>query len=177
MKTVPLYGSKAAGRVALVDDEDYAMVMAYRWQAAPRGRVLYARTSKRVNGRQYFTYMHTLIAGWPETDHRNHDGLDNQRSNLRPASRAQNNANQHPRSGGTSRFKGVSWSKDKRKWRARIKADGREHQLGRFANEEDAARAYDSAALAAFGEYAFPNFPVPESRKPWGPVGEDWRRP
>jgi hypothetical protein len=150
MRTVPLYGKLAAGRVALVDDEDYDLVMQYRWNARIDGTRIYARsTSKRSVG------MHSLITGWPMTDHRNGNGLDNQRSNLRSATKAQNNFNQRPRANTSSRFKGVTWNKRLGKWQAAIKVNGKSRHLGVFASEEKAAEAYRAASLAHQGEYAY----------------------
>jgi hypothetical protein len=98
--------------------------------------------------------MHTLLMpGAAQIDHRDGDGLNNRRENLRPATRTQNNANQR-KYRGTSRYKGVSWDVSSRRWRARIHCDHRETSLGQFTSEADAARAYNAAALEHFGEYA-----------------------
>jgi hypothetical protein len=171
MMTVPLHGKKAAGRVALVDDEDYEIVMQYRWYVLEQirngrthGPYAIAHTGHgRKNQRTIL--MHKLLTGWPQTDHRNHDGLDNQRSNLRPATDPQNHANERKtltRYGKptSSRFKGVYWATQSRRWAARIRVgNGKRLHLGSFRSEIDAARAYDEAALAAWGEYACLNFP------------------
>lgn len=144
---------------AVIDRSDLPLVAGYRWRPI-QGR----------NGKVYATvshggkliYMHRLIMGTApglETDHRNHDGLDNCRSNLRAATPSQNRANIRKRSGCLSRFKGVSWDKTRGKWQAKIKVDGVHRNLGRFVDEALAARAYDVAALAAWGEFATLNFP------------------
>jgi len=161
MRTIPLGGKKAAGRVALIDDEDYELVALHAWSLlASRKGGPYAKTNVRnAAGQRATIYMHTMITGWPLTDHRNHDGLDNQRANLRPATQAQNNANQRAREGLTSRYKGTYWHRGGRKWAAQIQIDGTNHHLGLFSGEDDAARAYDAAALAAWGEFAHLNFP------------------
>jgi AP2 domain len=164
MKTVPLHGPKAAGRVARVDDQDYELVIQYRWNVwelvRPRCTYIYAITPGRKNGRQYgVIYMHKLITGYARTDHIDHDGLNNQRSNLRPATVAQNSANSGPDAGFSSVFKGVQRVKGGRSWVARIRIDGQLGYLGTFADEEAAARAYDAAAVAAWGDYAYVNFP------------------
>jgi hypothetical protein len=158
MKTIPLHGGKAAGRVALVDDEDYDLVMRYRWNvhegARPNTRRKtgpYAVTKHRDGGRRRNLTMHNLITGWSRVDHINHNGLDNQRANLRPATNAQNAYNQRPHQAHTSEYKGVSWHRGK--WQATINR----HYIGLFVCEEDAADAYDSAARAAFGEHAYLN--------------------
>lgn len=147
------------GFVARIDDEDLSIVSSYVWHPATMGRdrkVTYATT--RVQGKT--VYMHRLLCpGADEVDHRNCDGLDNRRENLRPATHRLNIANQRPRVGCSSRFKGVSWHKARQRWEAYISTDGRGSKrcLGYFASEEAAARAYNEAALAAWGEFARPN--------------------
>ena len=115
MRTIPLAGKKAAGRAALVDDDDYGLVVAYVWylyEDARRNAGPYAFASvRRPDGRHSMIYMHKLITGWPRTDHINHNGLDNQRHNLRPATGSQNQANRKLTEGGTSQFKGVYWDR------------------------------------------------------------------
>jgi hypothetical protein len=100
--------------------------------------------------------MHKLITGWPQTDHINHDGLDNRRGNLRPVTTIQNQQNRRPRAIASSKYKGVCRHRD-RKWLARICINGTQYHLGLFVTEEDAALAYNAAALEAFGEYAYLN--------------------
>lgn len=165
MQTVPLVGKKAAGRVAQVDDDVFAEVSAYPWHVweaiRPNGSHSgpYARTSMRcADGRSKVLSMHTLITGWPEVDHKDHDGLNNQRSNLRPATRPQNNANSRKRAGTSSWFKGVCWEKRRLRWQAQIMVDGRTRFLGYFDDEFEAAEAYDAAALWEWGEFACLNF-------------------
>ena len=165
MKTVPLYGKKAAGRVALVDDEDYELVMQYRWNVleairGDRGHGPYAVTNIGGRKNRQVLLMHKLLTGYPMTDHIDHDGLNNQRSNLRPATPLLNQRNKRGNLVGTSQFKGVCWASGEGKWLAQICIHGRRRFLGLFSSEEDAARAYDSAAREAFGEYACLNFPV-----------------
>ena len=101
----------------------------------------------------------TSFAGYPRPDHIDGDGLNNQRSNLRPATAGQNMMNRRKRWRATSRFVGVCWYPRREKWLARIYRDGTKHHLGDFSFEVEAALAYDAAAREMFGEYARPNFP------------------
>jgi hypothetical protein len=148
------------GKVAQIDDEDYARVAAWRWHAhRERTGIWYARC--RMGTRT--VYMHRFIMGGTGLiDHENRDGLDNRRRNLRPADKSLNAANQR-KSRGSSRYKGVSWYSADRKWRARIKVQGKQYELGQFADEADAGKAYDAAARGLFGPYARINFPTPPS--------------
>jgi hypothetical protein len=163
MREIPLHGAKAAGRHALVDEADFALVSQYRWRVFERlkeGRRPngpYAVTSLWQHGRQSGLSMHALITGWPLVDHLNHDGLDNQRANLRPATDAENRRNSRPAIGSSSRYKGVTWHKGVRKWQAAIMVGAKSHYLGCFASETDAALAYNAAALQFFGSRAFLN--------------------
>ena len=165
MKTVVLHRKKAAGRVALVDDEDYELVTRYRWHVLelqnPGCRPVgpYAVTQITQGGRRVELFMHTLITGYPMTDHIDHNGLNNVRSNLRSATASQNNYNSRPQVGTSSQYKGVHWASRDRRWRAGIKHGGKSRYLGTFWTEKDAALAYDTAAREFFGEYALLNFP------------------
>lgn len=141
------------GRVALVDEADLALVMQYSWRAAPRNLTTYASARTKA----FTGYMHRLILQPPdgiEVDHVNCNGLDNRRINLRIATRHQNASNSRSR-GGTSRFKGVSRNATGG-WLVTL-GGGPTRYVGTFQSEIDAARAYDRAALEAFGEFARTN--------------------
>jgi len=156
MKTIPL----TQDQVALVDDEDYERLNAYKWFAAKHGHAFYA--ARRGPNRR-LVYAHHEILGKPrpgfEVDHVDGISLNNQRFNLRWVTYSQNQMNQH-RIRGRSQYKGVHWIKKTEKWQVRIQLDGVRNHLGYFDSEEDAARAYDAASLHYFGEFARPNFPV-----------------
>ena len=149
------------GLVATVDAIDFERLDALgRWHAQVKGRNSYARIDLFGQGSHRRVFMHSMITGWPMVDHRNGDGLDNRRQNLRPATYSQNSANRGMQSNNQSGFKGVTrtpWGR----WKAQIRKDGRDFYLGVFAEPEVAARAYDVAALDLFGEFAWTNF-VPE---------------
>jgi hypothetical protein len=179
MKTVPLHGKKAAGRVARVDDEDYDLAMQHRWNVwepkpgSDRHRQdgPYAMTNITVGGRQQTGIrMHSLITGWPLTDHRDHDGLNNQRYNLRPATPGENARNVRPRLRCTSQYKGVSLTATGL-WQAYIDFDGQRRYLGHFVPELEAAYAHDAAARELHREFACPNF----SEDPTQAMRDQWR--
>jgi hypothetical protein len=149
------------GHVALIDAADYQLVTSYgKWHTHGTEPLLYARTClPYVNGIQPKPLMHIVIFGDRYVDHRNGNGLDNRRSNLRKATIAQNNMNRPPQSRNTSGFKGVFWfPKGNKNWRAMVRHEGRLIHLGLFHTREDAAAAYDAAAIDLFGEFARPNF-------------------
>jgi hypothetical protein len=113
----------------------------------------------KINGRQYqssrlaFLYMR---GEWPsgEIDHKNRDRLDNRFDNLRESSRSQNMANKDKRSDNTSGVHGVYWRSAAGRWLATIQVAGKRRHVGQFSNKYAAARAYDKAALEAWGEFA-----------------------
>jgi len=99
--------------------------------------------------------MHRLIISAPEglhVDHRDHDGLHNWRTNLRLCTVAENQHNQGRRADNTSGYKGVC--RHEGLWQAQIRNRGVIHYLGRFPSPEEAAAAYNKAALAYFGAFA-----------------------
>jgi len=165
LKIIPL----TRGCVAKVSDEDYDELSQYKWQVeiGRNGDRYAVRCRPRdKNGKQKQVRMHREIMRarrGVEVDHINGDGLDNQRDNLRIATRQQNSFNTRARSG----YKGVSQRGSKQgAWSAHIRRSGKSVWVGGFATEADAARGYDAMARATFGRYARLNFPDED-----GPVG------
>ncbi len=150
------------GYVAIVDDKHYEELSKYRWRAMVQpGGVCAIRSEPRdKDGRKKTVYMHRQITDAPngmEVDHANHNSLDNQDANLRVCTCAQNQANRIKHVASTSRFKGVYWSKESKRWCAQITIMGRRIHLGYFHNERDAAKVYNLAAIKHSGEFAHLN--------------------
>ena len=101
--------------------------------------------------------MHNQVMGFPKefVDHRDHDGLNNQKSNLRKCTQSENQANSRRRIDNGSGFKGVC--RFRNKWQAQISVDGKLKYLGLYQVPELAAIAYDSAAVEHYGQFALTN--------------------
>lgn len=155
------------GKCAFIDECDVLLVRGFLWSAVRFGRVWYATRSTNSRG-GFLMHKEILgIVGDLDVDHRDRDGLNNRRENLRVATRSQNNANAAKRFRATSsRFKGVYWHRGARKWQAHINAEGERVHLGLYLDEEQAALAYDKAAKELFGEFARLNLPNVEWKDP-----------
>lgn len=160
---IPLGSRKYPGRFAIVDAGDIPLVGQYRWSVNRNHRVEYAFRNVWVDGKQRRISMHRLILGLTDprlqTDHINHNGLDNRRENLRIVTIQQNAFNRRSNQRVTSRFKGVCWDKKARKWRAKFQYNGIGHYVGLYTDEVDAARAYDAAVIAHQLQFANLNLP------------------
>lgn len=131
---LPIHGRGGVVRAhALVDAEDLPRLALHRWHlVGPKKHVArWIRKGARA-------YLHHDVMGSVEVfDHINRNKLDNRRENLRPATIAENSQNQDSR-GGISRHRGVTWDKERRKFRAQVMLDGRYRTLGRFDSEDEA---------------------------------------
>jgi hypothetical protein len=160
MREIPL----TRGFTAYVDDEDFDRVAAHKWYPMVKKRTVYAFTSiptTQGSGVSSVSMHRFILSAIPGTqiDHEDHNGLNNQKSNLRTVTRSQNLGNSRKTLRTvTSRFKGVCWSKKDRKWLAGIMVRGKYVYLGLHKDEEEAARAYDHSARELFGEFADTNF-------------------
>jgi len=156
MKQIPL----SQGKFALVDDEDYDFIMQWKWSLHTGGYAVRRDHLGTINGKEIskMIYMHCVInntAKGIKTDHRDSNGLNNQRYNLRDATSAQNVRYQR-KTRGSSKYKGVHWCKNEKKWKAQICANGR-FSLGTYCSENEAALAYNNAAIKYHGEFALLN--------------------
>ncbi len=145
------------GRSALIDGVDSAIIAGHGWCAVKVRNTFYVRArAKKDSGCGKKVQMHRLIINAKRgqiVDHINGDGLDNRQSNLRICTNMQNMQNMKAR-WGKSKYKGVHWVDKQKKWRAQMTINYKRINLGYFSSEIEAAKAYDTAAIKHFGEFA-----------------------
>lgn len=155
MKKVPL----TQGKYALVDDSDFEALTRHDWHVSKqsKGRFYALRSVANGKGKQKAIRMHREIMQTPEdmeTDHVDGNGLNNQRSNLRVCTKAENNRNVSKRRDNTSGFKGVSFEKSSKRWAANIMSNGKQIKIGRFPTKESAYAAYCEACVKYHGAFS-----------------------
>lgn len=148
------------GFIALVDDEDFEYLNQWKWRAM-KGRTTHYAV-RGTNSRKGVGYksilMHRVIMKVRDTkifiDHKDHNGLNNQKANLRACTASQNGANRMPRPNSSSKYLGVLYYKPRQNWLARIRKDHKTTFIGYFKNEVEAAIAYNRKAIELHGEFA-----------------------
>ncbi len=157
MKKIYLSGQLGQGKFAIVDNEDFEWLNQWKWNF-DRG---YAYRTQRIGLRKFNKkkniQMHRLILKNPKgliSDHINGNRLDNRRKNLRVVNAQQSAFNTGLSSRNKFGYKGVSFQKEKEKYRAYIKINGHQKHLGYFKTKEEAALAYNEKAKNYHGEYA-----------------------
>lgn len=142
------------GQLAIVDADMFDYLNQFKWWAHKDGNTFYAETTVPGNGKRLKIKMHHVVSGKPlyklQTDHRNGNGLDNRRDNLRTVSNRENGRNRIEIREGrkSSKFIGVYWNKTKLKWQAYMKIGTRSIYLGRFEKEKE---AYERVKQASAG--------------------------
>ena len=134
-----------------VDEADFAFLSQWQWRLLRTRWGDYAmRCESRSGVKQYF-YLHRVLLGLTSSaehgDHIDGDGLNNQRNNLRRVTKAENAQNIRSQQGSSSKYRGVCWDKSLQKWRARVKHNGKHHNVGQFDSEEAARQAVLSKRL------------------------------
>tara|TARA_R110000744_G_scaffold69841_1_gene141532 strand:+ start:103 stop:606 length:504 start_codon:yes stop_codon:yes gene_type:complete len=150
------YVTLTQGYTAIIDAADVPLVEGYNWYVKHSGYTVYAHRNDYSGTKPRTVIMHRTILGDPEeleVDHRDGEGINNRRSNLRAATRAQNQQNTRISSANTSGFKGVSLHGVSGKWRVRISLNGNSTDLGLFGSPEEAHAAYCRASEKYHGEF------------------------
>ena len=157
MKRIDISTPEHLNTFTLVDDEDYVELMKHKWHIKMCAKQRYA---VRKHNRKAL-YMHREITTTPKgvlIDHKNGNGLDNRKQNLRNCTKQENARNTGKISNNKSGYKGVSWAKKANLWRAQIQTGEGVKYLGCFFCLIKAAKAYDTAARKYHGEFANTNF-------------------
>jgi len=162
------------GEWALVDDEVALIAPKFHLWKHKTTDKLYGKRAIKVDNKWTTQLLHRFVLEYYKIDapvyidHINGNGLDNRKDNLRASSGTQNQGNRNLNKNNKSGCRGVSWRKDKGKWRAEIKIDGKSKHLGSFDDIVIAARMRDRAAIEHFGKFAFDNlnFPVTDYLTP-----------
>ena len=159
MAEIIINSKKYGIHVVLVDDEDFDELNKFKWHVSKNWNTFYASRNVNNNGIMTKVHLHRQIMNKHLQkgliiDHINHNGLDNRKCNLRIVTVQQNNQNSTSRKNSTSKYLGVYFYKKRLKWVAKISIKNKTIYIGIYANEEDAAQAYNKAALKHFGEYA-----------------------
>lgn len=159
MKLIPI----TKGKFAMVDDDMFDRLSAFKWFAQHSGNTWYAcRHPPMIMGKRIgLIHMHRVVLEKHrrrgKVDHRDRNGLNNQRSNLRPATNLGNAANKAPGVTNKTGYKGVFFFKSRNKYSANIQSKNGDAFLGYYDSPVDAAKAYNEAAKAAYGEFAYLN--------------------
>ena len=145
----------------IIDVEDYDKIKNFRWNVKHNKKMFYVFTRVRKNNFDSSILLHRIILGVDnpkiQIDHKDHDGMNNKKNNLRKCSASQNQCNVYIRSNNKSGYKGVSWCNEANKWRANITHQYNRFHLGLFSNKIDAALAYNKAAIKYHKEFAVLN--------------------
>jgi len=165
MKLIRAHSIKHPIHYASVDDEDFEFLNKYRWSLSKHNDLSYAHRSMKIIGskKRICVSLHREVLGLKhgdkrQVDHKDRNGLNCQKHNLRITTASQNAANQRKQIAKTSSiYKGVCWCKSRKRWVALIRINGKRKSLGRFKKEIDAAIAYNKKAEEVFGEFALVN--------------------
>lgn len=159
MKKIPLsqQGKNAGKYFALVDDQDFDRINKFKWCVVKNSRWIYAGRTIKIDGKQKTLLLHRFVLNCSNdhlVDHRDGDGLNEQRLNLRIATNAENVRNGKKQKNNTSGFKGVSLVKSSGKYEAQIAYKNKTFHLGKYSTPTEAAKIYNQKAIELHGQFA-----------------------
>ncbi len=143
----------------MVDASDFDWLNQWRWYTSKDGyAVRHTTVQERVTTTRWILYMHREVNGTPDdllTDHANGDRLDNRKTNLRDATKLQNNVNRGKQKNNKSGYKDVYFDVYHGRWEASIRFEGKKHFLGRRDSAVEAYKLYQQASREYFGDYSY----------------------
>ena len=150
----------------IVDDEDYYWLSQWNWNAVKIKNKIYVKRgtkkAKLKTGVKYELFLHRVVMQCSDSnlvvDHIDNNPLNNQKSNLRICTKAENNRNTSSHKNSSSKYLGVTYDKARKKWNAQLMVNGKRVLTKRYTTEIEAAKAYDAAAKLYVGVYANLNF-------------------
>ena len=153
MKLIPI----TQGYFVQVDDEDFERLSKVKWQASVRKYTVYAINTKTIErGKTTTIMMHRAILGVTDpkvyVDHRDGDGLNNCRINIRRCTPAENVQNRAINKNSKSGIKGVRWNKQRSKWTSQLCHNKKRYFIGHFDDKSEAEKAYKEKAMRLFGD-------------------------
>jgi hypothetical protein len=153
--TIPLKGKHGNGKTLIIDNEDYHHYLNHPWSVHRKGYLI-SNTRKPKDGLRFHRLIVKVKPG-QLVDHKNGNRLDNRKRNLRICNNSQNLANRGPQKNNTSGYKGVTWSKQRKKWIAQIAVNKKRINIGASTNIYEAIEMYNNKAVELFGEFAWTN--------------------
>jgi len=159
MVVIPIYSKKHGVKNMFIDGDDLEKIINYKLTVHNKkgSELFYVITSIKNNDKFKTVGIHRIIMQCPDgmdVDHINHNPLDNRKENLRICTRSQNIMNSRKlRNNVTSKYKGVHFQKNRKKYRSRIMVNGIRYEVGSFDKEIDALNAYNEAALKYHEKY------------------------
>jgi hypothetical protein len=160
MKIIQLRSDKYPGYETIVDNEDYEILITYGWNPVieTKNNTVYVQVrigTAHIRMHRFIMHLHGYDIEKKLIDHKDRNGLNNQKENLRICTHSKNMQNSNKtRSTTTSDFKGVSFVMSRKKYQSTITLNGKQLFLGYFHSEIDAALAYNEKAIELFGEFA-----------------------
>ena len=160
VREIPLTPKKRK-MVALVDIENYNWLMQWKWSVSEANGTFYAeRHENYIKIKMHREILYLTKGDGILVDHKNRNGLDNRKENLRITTRSLNGLNSKIKSNNTSGYRGVSFAKLNKKWRPYLSINKKRIYFGLYLTAKDAAIAYDKKAVEYYGSNAILNFPL-----------------